>query len=118
MLNIIKGFKQYNVNLKKSQNTIDNYMIELNTFLKDFNINSIEDLEQLQEKDFINNCSIILGKEPNITKCCAGSDEPYFKEKEIPVIIMNPKGKNWHSPNEYVEIDSLYTLYEIFKTML
>ena len=31
---------------------------------------------------------------------------------------MNPKGKNWHSPNEYVEIDRLYTLYEIFKTML
>lgn len=55
MLNIINNFKQYNINLKKSQNTIDNYMIELNTFLKDFNINSIEDIKQLQEKEFISN---------------------------------------------------------------
>ena len=39
-------------------------------------------------------------------------------EKGIPTILMNPIGANWHGPNEYVEIESLYTLYEIFKTLL
>ena len=68
MLNIIKGFKQYNVNLKKSQNTIDNYMIELNTFLKDFNINSIEDIKQLQEKDFINSWLIEMNNKGYASK--------------------------------------------------
>ena len=33
-------------------------------------------------------------------------------------ILMNPKGDYWHNPKEYVELDSLYTLYEIFKTLL
>ena len=33
----------------------------------------------------------------------------------IPVIIMNPQGNNWHNPDE---IDSLYTLYNILKTFL
>jgi integrase/recombinase XerD len=68
MLNVIKGFKQYNTNLKKSQNTIDNYMIELNAFLKDFNINSIEDLEQLQEKEFINNWLIEMNNKGYASK--------------------------------------------------
>ena len=69
-------------------------------------------------KEFIKNCKEILGRKPVSTKCCAGSDAPYFSEKNIPVIMMNPNGKNWHGDNEYVEIDSLYTLYEIFKTLL
>jgi integrase/recombinase XerD len=53
MKNLINDFKNYNIQLNKSENTIENYLIELNTFLKDFNINTIEDLKQLQEKEFI-----------------------------------------------------------------
>ena len=75
-----------------------------------------ESLEVIQK--FIKDCTKVLGRKPVITRCCAGSDAPYFSEKNIPVIMMNPDGKNWHAPNEYVEIDSLYTLYEIYKTLL
>ena len=46
------------------------------------------------------------------------SDAIYFSEKNIPTILMNPKGANWHGKDEYVEIESLYTLYKIFKTLL
>lgn len=69
-------------------------------------------------QDYLKNCTDILGKRPAIAKCSAGSDAPYFSEKNIPVIMMNPKGKNWHGSGEYVEIDSLYTLYKLFKTLL
>ena len=69
-------------------------------------------------KNFINNCEMILKRKVNLKRCCAGSDAPYFSCKGIPVIMMNPIGANWHGDNEYVEIDSLYTLYEIFMTLL
>lgn len=69
-------------------------------------------------KNFINKTKDILNKELIIKKCVATSDAIYFSEKNIPTIIINPSGDYWHGPNEYVDINSLYTLYEIFKTLL
>lgn len=69
-------------------------------------------------KDFLNNAEKILNGEVKIKRCTATSDAIYFSEKNIPTILMNPKGDFWHGPGEYVEIDSLYSLYEIFKTLL
>lgn len=69
-------------------------------------------------KKFLNNSKKILGKSVIINKCVATSDAIYFSEKNIPCILINPNGNYWHSPNEYVEIDSLYTLYLIFKTLI
>ena len=42
----------------------------------------------------------------------------YFSEKNIPCILINPNGNFWHSRKEYVEIDSLYTLYLLFETLI
>ena len=39
-------------------------------------------------------------------------------EKNIPTIIMNPSGGNAHSQNEYVNIDSLKKLYEIYEKFI
>lgn len=69
-------------------------------------------------KSFIEKAEKILDEPIVIEKCVATSDAIYFSEKNIPTILMNPKGAYWHGPNEYVEIESLYTLYEIFKTLL
>jgi acetylornithine deacetylase/succinyl-diaminopimelate desuccinylase-like protein len=69
-------------------------------------------------KDFVNSAELVLGRKIVIKKCVATSDAIYFSEKNIPTIIMNPDGDYWHSPNEYVNIDSLYQLYKIFKTLL
>ena len=69
-------------------------------------------------KNFIKKAEKILKTEIVKTKCPAGSDAVYFSEKNIPVIIMNPVGDYWHNPLEYAEIDSYYTLYRIFKSIL
>ena len=69
-------------------------------------------------KKFINDVKKILGRSVVIDKCVATSDAIYFSEKNIPCILINPNGNYWHSPNEYVEIDSLYSLYLIFKTLI
>ena len=69
-------------------------------------------------KDFIKDSEKVLGRELVIQKCVATSDAIYFSEKNIPTILMNPVGNFWHGPGEYVEIDSLYSLYEIFKNLI
>ena len=69
-------------------------------------------------KKFISDASLVLGRDVEIKKCVATSDAIYFSEKNIPTIMMNPVGDYWHGPNEYVELDSLYKLYEIFKSLL
>ena len=80
------------------------------TFYVDHNLDIIQ--------EFIKNCEQILNKELKISKCLATSDAIYFSEKNIPTIMMNPNGDYWHNPGEYVEIDSLYNLYELFVTLL
>lgn len=69
-------------------------------------------------EEFLKNAEKILKRKVLIKRCVATSDAIYFSEKNIPTIVMNPIGDYWHGPNEYVLIDSLYSLYEIFKTLL
>jgi len=69
-------------------------------------------------KEFIINAEKVLGHKIVIQKCVATSDAIYFSEKNIPTILMNPIGNYWHGPEEYVEVDSLYSLYEIFKNLI
>ena len=69
-------------------------------------------------EEFKKNAKKILGHDLIIEKCLATSDAIYFSEKEIPVIMMNPVGDYWHHPKEYVEIDSLYTLYQLLQTII
>lgn len=68
--------------------------------------------------DFLDKASNILGYQPKISKCVATSDAIYFSEKGIPTILINPKGDFWHTKDEYVEIDSLYSLYLLFKSLI
>ena len=69
-------------------------------------------------ENFLKNSTQILNHEVKVAKCVATSDAIYFSEKNIPTILMNPIGDYWHGDGEYVEINSLYTLYKIFKTLL
>lgn len=107
-----------NDNINKLLDYIQNYSKDISINILDhepvFYVNKNLDVIQ----NFIEDCNRILKRNITITKCCAGSDAPYFSEKNIPVIMMNPIGANWHKKDEYVEIESLYTLYEIFKTLL
>ncbi|MBQ7140332.1 MAG: M20/M25/M40 family metallo-hydrolase [Bacilli bacterium] len=98
-------------NIKKLSNDIEIKVLDSGpTFYVDYKLPIIQ--------DFINKANDILGEEIKIGKCVATSDAIYFSEKNIPTILINPIGDNWHKKNEYVKIDSLYTLYELFKTLL
>lgn len=97
--------------IKKISNEVDIKVLDLGPiFSVDFDLDII--------KKFIKDASNIIESDIKIKKCVATSDAIYFSEKNIPTILMNPKGGFWHNPNEYVEIDSLYSLYKIFKTLL
>lgn len=109
----------------EKSNTIDSILNNVYELKDDIKVNILDQgpVFQVNEKlqiiqEFINNTEKILKHPVVIEKCVATSDAIYFSEKNIPTILMNPKGAYWHGPNEYVEIESLYTLYEIFKTLL
>lgn len=90
--------------------------IEIKVLGKDPMFKVDENLEVI--KKFIKDAEKVLGRELVIQKCVATSDAIYFSEKNIPTILMNPIGNFWHGPGEYVEVDSLYSLYEIFKNLI
>lgn len=98
-------------NIKNLSNDIEIKVLDSGpTFYVDHNLDII--------KEFKKNSEQILDKKLKISKCLATSDAIYFSEKNIPTIMINPIGDYWHNPGEYVEIDSLYTLYELFVTLL
>lgn len=55
MRNIIDNFREYEEKLNKSKKTIDIYIKEAELFIKNYNINSIEDLKVLEDTDFLTN---------------------------------------------------------------
>jgi succinyl-diaminopimelate desuccinylase len=75
------------------------------------------DLNNKYVKKYIESCEKILNKSINITGCESTSDGVYFY-KNNPTIIMNPIGDFAHSDNEYVNKDSLYTLYKIYENYI
>lgn len=54
--------------------------------------------------------NISCGKEIPFGYGHAGSDGRFFSEKNIPVALIGTFGANWHAPNEWVDLNSLYSL--------
>lgn len=65
-------------------------------------------------KKYLKVCKTILNKKVSIIGCESTSDAVYFSEHKIPTIIMNPDGYYPHCENEYVNKESLLTLYNIY----
>ncbi len=59
--------------------------------------------------------SKILGRQVPFSKEHGATDGRFFAEKEIPVVITSPVGGNIHGRDEWVNLDSLETLYNIFQ---
>ena len=100
--------------LQDIQNVMGNSELKVIDYGPMFTMNP--DIKEIQK--FRNDSQKILGRKVELSKCLATSDAIYFSEKDIPCILINPKGDFWHHPNEYMEIDSLYTLYLLFKTLI
>lgn len=76
------------------------------------------DLNNEYVKNYIKTCEKVL-KKTVIEKCCeTTSDAIYFCDKGMPTVIMNPTGYYPHCKNEYVNKESLYTLYKIYENFL
>ena len=75
-------------------------------------------LNNKEIKKYLKVCQNILNKKINIISCESTSDAVYFSEYNIPTIIMNPNGNYPHCENEYVNKDSLLTLYNIYKKFI
>lgn len=71
-------------------------------------------LNNKEIKKYLKICKETLGKKVNIIGCESTSDAVYFSEHNIPTIIMNPNGYYPHCENEYVNKESLLTLYNIY----
>ena len=72
------------------------------------------DLDNNLIKNYISACERVLNKKIKYSGCESTSDAIYFYEKGIPTIIMNPIGYYPHNPKEYVNKNSLITLYKIY----
>lgn len=123
--NMVPGLATMTLDIRFEKNdSISKILESISKISKDVDIKILDQgpVFQVDEnlpiiQQFIHNTEYILKHPVKIEKCVATSDAIYFSEKNIPTILMNPKGAYWHGPDEYVEIDSLYTLYEIFKTL-
>ena len=76
------------------------------------------DLNNKYVKNYIKKASDVLNKEIVIKGCETTSDAIFFSDKGIPTIIMNPIGDFPHCKNEFVNKDSLYTLYKIYEKFI
>jgi len=73
--------------------------------------------------EFIESIKAVSGKEPTLNHFSSIGDFNYVGSRlNIPTLVFGPNGKNYHSPDEYVLIDSVVktseVLYDFFKKML
>ncbi len=71
-------------------------------------------IENKEIQKYLNVCEEVLKRKVEIVGCESTSDAIYFSNLNIPTIIMNPVGYFAHCPNEYVNKESLYNLYQIY----
>ncbi|MDA9128921.1 M20/M25/M40 family metallo-hydrolase [Candidatus Gracilibacteria bacterium] len=69
-------------------------------------------------QSYVNTCENILGEKPKITKEHGASDGRFFASKGMPVILHRPTCENIHSKGEYVQIESVEKIYEIYKAFI
>lgn len=78
----------------------------------------VTDVNNKYIKKYIDTCEKVLGESVVEKGCETTSDAIFFSDKGIPTVIMNPTGYNPHCKNEYVNKESLYTLYKIYESFL
>lgn len=74
-------------------------------------------------EEFIESIVDVSGKQPTLNHFSSIGDFNYVGSRlKIPTLVFGPNGKNYHSPDEYVLIDSVVktseVLYNFFKKLL
>lgn len=73
------------------------------------------DTENKLIKKYIEVCEKVLNRKIKKMRFPATSDGRFFTSRNIPCVMMNPIGGNIHSTGEYVSLESLRKLLEIYK---
>ncbi len=60
----------------------------------------------------------ITGQPAGQTVDFGSSDGRFFTPHQIPVILSQPSGANWHGAGEWVDLDSVATYYDILKSFV
>jgi len=60
----------------------------------------------------------VTGQKTELIQDDGGSDARYFAAKQIPVVMSRPEVGNLHDKDEWINIDSMVTLYEIYERYL
>lgn len=81
------------------------------------------DKDQAYVEDFIKSVQNVTGENPSLSTFQSIGDFNYLGTRiKAPAIIFGPDGANFHSKNEYVQLDSLYfttkTLYNFLEKTL
>ncbi len=75
-------------------------------------------LENVYVNTFLSAYKEVLGVEPTLEGEHGATDARFFAEKGIPTITIYPVGGDIHGDNEWVDLDSLVTLYDLFDRYL
>lgn len=75
----------------------------------------VANLESEYVKNYINIVNSIIKEEVKFIKCESASDARFLK---CPSVIMNPTGDFPHSNDEFVTLDGLKKLYQIYKEVI
>ena len=75
-------------------------------------------LENPYINTFIRVYKDVMGVEPTLEGEHGATDARFFAEKKIPIITIYPVGGDLHGDNEWVDLDSLVTLYDLFDAYL
>ena len=124
-LNTVPSYAEMFLDIRHTSQNSTKEIIQIISEYKDINIDILldgkiftTDLNNKYVKKYIEVCEKELNNTINIIGCESTSDAIYFYEKNIPTIIMNPIGGNPHSQNEYVDKQSLCTLYKIYLSFI
>lgn len=63
-------------------------------------------------------CEKTLNRKIDVVECFGASDARFFAQKNIPVIMMNPSGKDMHGENECIKIESFDLLLKIYENFI
>lgn len=62
---------------------------------------------------FVDITSQVTGEKAQLVQACGGSDGRFLSAYDIPVILSRPAVGNLHNPDEWIDIASMSTYYEI-----
>ena len=72
-----------------------------------------EPTELSPDPAFVQITGDVTGTTPELVRVCGGSDGRFLSRHDIPVILSRPEVGNLHTPDEWIDIQSMQTYHDI-----